>query len=446
MPSTALVNEKTAENRLPVPSEDLAQRIVTLYASINRANAQLLKLIGEFDEREGAARLGFLTTAHWLNYKCGIGLTAGREKVRVARALGGLPAVSQSFAEGRISYSKVRALTRVATSHNEATLLDIAHHATAAQAERIFRQYRQTNASAEASKGTASASASQSEFACHWDEHGNLVFRGRLAPELGALVLAAMRREQDSGVERGAALGEIARRALSTESPDAVCSSADRYQVHIELGDASADSAPHSAPHLRDGPGITDALIERLTCDASLIPHQPDQQGEPLNVGRKTRTVSSALRRALIKRDGGCRFPGCTNRYFVDAHHVQHWAHGGETSLSNLLLLCPAHHTAVHERGFRIEVETPSKGAVRFRFYTPQGEYLPPVADDLSQCEVVELPGQTATDASAEASAFGASRQGQLNGSPLEPLNPTPRPDYEHINWVLTNFHRPDSG
>jgi hypothetical protein len=87
--------------------------------------------------------------------------------------------------------------------------------------------------------------------------------------------------------------------------------------------------------------------------------------GEPLNVGRKTRTIPPALRRALQSRDQGCRFPGCTHTRFIDGHHLQHWAHGGETKLSNLVSLCRFHHRLVHEG--RIAVEVLDDGALRFQ-------------------------------------------------------------------------------
>ena len=79
--------------------------------------------------------------------------------------------------------------------------------------------------------------------------------------------------------------------------------------------------------------------------------------------GRKTRTIPPAIRRALNSRDGGCRFPGCTHQRYVDAHHIEHWADGGETKLSNLVTLCRLHHRLVHEG--EILIETPP-GAVRW--------------------------------------------------------------------------------
>jgi hypothetical protein len=102
----------------------------------------------------------------------------------------------------------------------------------------------------------------------------------------------------------------------------------------------------------------------RLACDASVVALIEDEDGEPLSVGRKTRTITSQLRRFLKARDKGCRFPGCTNTRHVDAHHIQHWANGGETKPSNLVSLCSFHHHKVHEGG--MEVQMLDDGAVRF--------------------------------------------------------------------------------
>jgi hypothetical protein len=108
----------------------------------------------------------------------------------------------------------------------------------------------------------------------------------------------------------------------------------------------------------------------RLACDASVVRLTENDDGEPLNVGRKTRTISAPLRRALKARDKSCRFPGCCNSRYMDAHHIEHWANGGETKPSNLVSLCRFHHRAVHEGG--IVIHRLDDGALRF--VKPDGE------------------------------------------------------------------------
>ena len=122
----------------------LADNITELVAHLDAGTFQLLKLICEFDENEGWEGPGMRSCAHWLNWKCGMSLGSARERVRVARALPELPVISAAFAKGQVSYSKVRAMTRVATPKNEAALLQVALHGTASHVETQVRLYRKT--------------------------------------------------------------------------------------------------------------------------------------------------------------------------------------------------------------------------------------------------------------------------------------------------------------
>jgi hypothetical protein len=160
--------------------------------------------------------------------------------------------------------------------------------------------------------------------------------------------------------------------AADTSSADAPLSGtrAQRYQVvlHVEPATLSAHEEPGRA-ELEDGTRVSAETCRRLACDASVVHVTHDSRGAVLDVGRKTRTISPALRRALEVRDRGCRFPGCGLR-FTDGHHVRHWADGGATSLANCLLLCSYHHTLVHEGGWRIEWW----GRERPAFVDPRGQ------------------------------------------------------------------------
>ena len=112
-----------------------------------------------------------------------------------------------------------------------------------------------------------------------------------------------------------------------------------------------------------------------------------DTKKNPLNVGRRSRSNSSTMRRALTRRDHGCRFLGCTSTHFIDAHQVKHWADGGETSLDNLLLLCRAHHRLVHEGGFGIVLKSPGEPV----FTRPNGEEIASGPDKRSRGNVFAL-------------------------------------------------------
>ncbi|MGK7297043.1 MAG: DUF222 domain-containing protein, partial [Candidatus Wenzhouxiangella sp. M2_3B_020] len=184
---------------LPVESprtlHELESEITELAAHIHAATYRLLELIREFDEREGWGGPDLKSCAHWLNWKCGIGLGAAREKVRVAHALKDLPQISSAFRRGSISFSKVRAMTRVATPENEKTLLRIARHGTASHMERLVRQFR-TVKRIEALEAEEQRHDLRS-LDWHVDDDGSYVFRGRLTPEQGERVVQAIESAMD---------------------------------------------------------------------------------------------------------------------------------------------------------------------------------------------------------------------------------------------------------
>ena len=143
-----------------------------------------------------------------------------------------------------------------------------------------------------------------------------------------------------------------------------------------------------AAGELENGLRVSAETSRRLACDCGRIVMRHDSDGRILDVGRKTRTIHPALRRALEHRDRGCRFPGCGLRH-CDAHHVEHWAEGGRTELDNLLLLCRFHHRELHEGGFRVELAADGSSC----FYTPRGALIPeaPLAPDLDRDPVESL-------------------------------------------------------
>jgi hypothetical protein len=391
--ATARVPSKTLERVAPPSTEALGEQIALLSAQIQAATYQLLVMIREFDERDGWSE-GFRSCAHWLNWRTGLGLPAAREKVRVARALGDLPLVSAAMSEGTVSFSKVRALTRVATSENEADLLEFAHAGTAAHVERLVRAWRRVDRVEEAEQENL---RHESRYLSAWvDEDGMVVVRGRLAPEAGAALLRALDAAEErlfevakgeeahavAPVQRNAdALGLVAESALAN-GLDSGCRG-DRYQVvvHVDapvlaaaggaLNSASARASGEGQAVLADGQNVSAETSRRIACDAATVVMTHDGQGRTLNVGRRTRVVPTPLRRALDYRDAGCRFPGCGVKH-CDAHHVEHWADGGETKLTNLLSLCRLHHRAVHEGGFGVEWD----GQGEPRFFRPNGMLL----------------------------------------------------------------------
>ena len=491
----------------------LGDRIAELSARIQAATWELLSLIRQFDERNGWA--GCTSCAEWLGWRTGLAPGAAREHVRVARALADLPMLSDAMRRGRVSYSKMRAVTRVATPETEDDLLNVALSGTAAHVEKIVRAWRRVDRLAEQAEDRR---RHETRSLRTWvGENGMVVVRGRLTPEVGAVVRRALEAACDqagaaaaavapAAVADGAAVpgAEAEAPSLAQRQADALgviaeCAlsggldrgtAGDRYQVVVHVDADALTEAPHvpagtsrraasgSAPcdgrhapegspaaaaasefddrpthayegtaaavagsegdgdptDVPEGTSVTASLLpvrradgqetrtvdirredrggpsrrspaacpgsrraastpaargqtvldeaegihisaetaRRLACDAATVGMQHGPGGELLAVGRRTRTISPALRRALRARDHGCRFPGCRN-VRVDAHHVRHWAHGGATALDNLILLCRRHHRAVHEDGFRVTLDA----AGDVEFVRPDGRPMP---------------------------------------------------------------------
>lgn len=384
--------------------ERLEERITELAAHINAATYQLLVLICKYDQQEGWGQHGLASCAHWLQWQCGTNLGAAREKVRVARALPGLPKISNAFKKGRVSYSKVRAMTRVATAKNEKFLLGIARHGTAAHVEKVVSNYRWCKR-LEALENDNQRHLNR-ELSWYVDVDGMWVLKGKFTAEQGALIEKALEgamnqlfeeqqyepedvsseirqgvdlwqeKPHPAATRRADALERVAETFLSGKAGDRP--GGDRYLINIHTNTRTLDEGGETAEsECEDCGNVSAETSRRMACDASVVYWQKVKKHQPLNIGRKSRTIPPAIRRVLKKRDGGCRFPGCSCNKFVDAHHIRHWADGGETRLDNLVLLCRRHHRLVHEGGFTVRVS--AAGDIRFSY--PDGKRVPIAPD-----------------------------------------------------------------
>ena len=376
---------QTGETTRERPLELVEREITELAAHVHAATCRWLGLVAEFDRREGWAAWGCKSSAHWLAWQCALTPSAAREQVRVARRLAELPLIREAFGRGKLSYSQVRALVRVATPDLEPTLLEFAGHSTAAQLERILRAYRGV---VRRELSPDDVAHGETYLVCEHDDDGSLTLRGRLPAEEGALVLKALEAARDSLREQSdsastpnghrsdsaestpsntAALVLMAETLLSAGAAERNGGDSHQVVVHVDadtLGAAQEDDAEAGACQLEDGTALHPETARRLACDASVV-RILERDGRPLSVGRRTRSVPPALRRALQSRDRCCRFPGCTQRRFLHAHHIDHWAHGGPTDLDNLVHLCRFHHRLVHEGGYTLEL-TGRLGELRF--------------------------------------------------------------------------------
>ena len=330
---------------------------------------------------------GIRSCAEWLAWQCGLSPGPAREHVRVARALRRLPVLATAFAEGRLSYSKVRALTRVAEPGTEAALLEFALEATASQVERTVRAWRRADAP------DSESQAARQRIDWWWDDDGMLVLKTRMAPEQGAALVAAIDSlaerdaRRDRAATKRAAGSKAARRAGAGADPtasrddedEAVAVSRERTTARrlaalASLAEAAAQSGrrPGDPPRrqvvvhldaavladdtaagrafLDGGPALSPAQARRLACEGTVVA-MVERGREVLAVGRTRRLATRAQRLALLRRDGGCARPGCTEARLerLHAHHLRHWLHGGRTDLTNLVLLCDSCHGLAHD-------------------------------------------------------------------------------------------------
>ena len=408
------------EEELDAKEVELAE----LSAHLDAATHRQLTLIRIMDLSERWARRGAKSCAHWLSWRVGLAPGAARERVRTARKLGELPATDDALRRGVLSYSKARAISRVATPANEACLLGIPEHTTAAQLEKVCRGVRQQQREdARASIDDAleryvrlrhrgdgavrveavllpdeaervmealrSLKAAMSEgletkpnLADALVRVADAVLAGDLLATDGAPLASAPGDAGDDDASDDDAsddAGESGASATAASAPRAAARTcgADRAQIVVHFTEDLIDGGQMAV--LDDGGRVSAETFRRLACDCSLLGVLEDGSGaplavDPLDIGRKTRRIPPALRRAVTLRDRCCRFPGCTHDRFVDLHHIEHWLHGGETSKDNLLTLCTFHHRLVHEGGFTIQTGGETG---ELRFLAPDRHLIP---------------------------------------------------------------------
>lgn len=448
------------ENFLDKNNDDLADDICTWAGRMAAGMARLLELIAEFDRREGWAGPGMLSCAHWLSWRIGLAPGTAREWVRVAGRLAELPAIHAAFTSGRMSWSQVRAVTRVATVDDGVDWPEVARHTSAGQLERIVRGIRRTQRVEEVAADPERA-AYQLRTRHRYDADGNLTVTIYAPAEYAPLVLAgieAQRAELDRQRQAEAAehVADAAPAAgtdpentsaepedtavepadIAVEPADVPAGTSDTAAAHDSAGPpvvepvAALPNVPAGTPSSVDGSCEPDAPVKatdgeallamaRTVLDAQRTKHPEIARGnrsrlvvqiDPLSgwgrlrdgellpptsgasvmetlpgsggtvrlrplikadltafdLGHSSRKPSLALRELLGTLDGEhCRFPGCTRRRKLQAHHVVYWSQGGGTDAQNLVLLCSRHHTLVHQLGFQLTLRPDRRLDVR---------------------------------------------------------------------------------
>ena len=382
-----------------------------------------LLLVADFDARQGYVSFGLASTAQWLTHACGIAQRTAAEHVRVAGSLAQHPRLAQEMGAGRLSFSQVRAISRIAAPGEHQLvedLIEVARHGTVAQLEVLVRGLRTVDHNEQATDPGEYVKQS-------WTSDSRWQLAARLDPERGAVVGAAIEAiVQRDGCTPAQALERLAQiclaaladtgnppRELRGDEHSAVVIHMDAAHVPPRSAERGADdpSDPRSAepdpgngpvprsadpddgvvprsaergtvdapmvarPYARvaGGPGLPDRVVQRLLCDGRIRTVIHDGTSNVLDVGRSHRLVTDRQYRALLQRHHHhCAHPGCPTTKNLHAHHRIHWIHGGRTDLDNLLLLCERHHVAHHDGAFQIH----TAGAGRFRFVTSDGRNL----------------------------------------------------------------------
>jgi hypothetical protein len=383
------LEELQAEDLWAVHTEQLEADLVELERAARVLQAERLRRITEVDRRGEFRRDGYLSISSWLANRLRIGVQAATAEVRSARALKEMPLTRSALAGGEVSGQAVRLLVRAREAHpvefsrDEEVLLDGARRLRVRDLYRAVEHWRQAI--------DAAGTAEEEELRFHRrflhispTLYGTVRVDGDLDPETGHSVITALNAVQDAdargegrpdvrsaGQRRADALGELCRQWLGSSRRPKVAGERPHMSVVVDADTLAGKGSARS--EFESGEPLHPDAARRLACDAVITRVLTTGRSEPLDVGRRTPVVSPVTRRALVIRDRHCTFPGCERPVeWCDAHHVWHWADGGPTSLSNLILICRPHHRSLHQRdGFRVEMVDG-----RPRFFRPDGTSL----------------------------------------------------------------------
>jgi hypothetical protein len=328
------------------------------------------RCVAEADRRGSYRKDGHLSMAAWLAGRYRMTFAAAASRVRTARALATMPATRAALACGEVSRFAARVLVEGREgraeefARAESTLVQAARTLSVLDLRRAVEYWRQAADPAQAMDEEQRLNEAR-RLHVSATLGGMVRADGDLDPETGQTVLCALKALRDAESRRGEdgrtpaqrradALGEICRRWL--DSTDRPVVAGERPHVTVTVDLESLRGRPGRRSEFDDVGPIHPETARRWACDASASRVITRGGSEPLDVGRRTPVVPAPMLRAVIVRDGECRFPGCGRPHsWCDAHHIRHWADGGPTALSNLILLCRPHHRLVHQ-GFRVAV------------------------------------------------------------------------------------------
>jgi hypothetical protein len=370
----SVVEELRSATLPELPDALIEEDFSELHRAVELLEAERLRRLAEIDRRRLFERDGHLSAASWLAARFKVAWGRATEQVRMARGLEEMPLARDALQRGDLSMSGLRVLVAARDADHEAFgrseehLVEAGRIHSVADLQRVAAYWRQAVERDHATRGEDEL-REQRRLHASVSLLGTVRVDGNLDPETGETLLTALgavldadarSRGEDDGrtpaQRRADALGEICRQWLDRGDRPTVAG--ERPHVTVTVGAEAMRGGSQQASELDHVGPVSTATARRIACDASVMRVVMAGRSEPVDIGRRTAVVPPAMRRAVIVRDRHCRFPGCDRpHHWCDAHHVVHWADGGDTAVHNLLLLCRRHHRLVHDRGgFRLEL------------------------------------------------------------------------------------------
>ncbi|MSV80615.1 MAG: hypothetical protein F2681_01920 [Actinobacteria bacterium] len=369
-----------------MPLERLEAELCQGAANLTAAEHTWLLQLAEFDRRLGWELWGCNSCVHWLVWQVGLDARTARDKVRVAQALTQFPLISSAMRLGHLSYSKVRAITRVVVAETEHSLVDMALAGTTNHVERIVAAYRRATPKSDGAHDHAAhdrAAWAGRGLTHRLNDNGTITITMTVPTEPGVAFLSAVETfaapptpdvdghilsRQARLADAAVAMAEV---AVAAEDGERL-SSAPRFLVQLHVGEGMCE-----IDGIGDSVGtplaVSPATAERLSCDAYAERVLHASNGEVSGISSRASVIRGRLRRLILARDRCCTVPGCGRRGRAEIHHFQHRGKGGTNSTVNLGLTCRYHHHLLHEGGW-IAVGT-DEG---IEFHLPDGRIIRP--------------------------------------------------------------------
>lgn len=343
--SSVKVDDDDWEAELANVNAEIAQ----VAGVLNAQHARLVALVQQAIDGNLLRAGGYRSVAQWVTVEAALSPTRARQVTALAEARVRFPVVSESFDRGELAIDQVIEAVKAPSSRDEA-ICDLARVCTVGQLRRVVRGYRFADDdadpadSADPSEPADPSAEPTDRFSLTPGDDGRFRASGDFGPEAASVIRAALEEARDALFQAGHvdaswadALEEMAHRSLDTvTSPQR----RDRFKVYLHL---DSEGAFHT-----DGRPMPESLRRHIGCESSTqVVWETD--GVPVSVGRTQRIVPERTRRLVMRRDGGCRVPGCDSHWIIEVHHIIHWEDGGSTDTCNLICLCPAHHRLHHQ-------------------------------------------------------------------------------------------------